>query len=505
MENRVSLRAFLLTVSLLVVACQGERGPVGPAGVLGPPGPQGVSGPQGIVGPQGETGVQGEPGVPGPQGERGETGPPGEQGPAGPQGEPGEQGPTGSHGEQGPAGPPGEQGPAGPQGEQGEQGPTGSQGEQGPAGPQGEPGEQGPTGSQGEQGPAGPQGDPGEQGPVGPQGEPGEQGPAGPQGEPGEQGDPGEQGPVGPQGEPGEQGDPGEQGPVGPQGETLNWADVIEDGNLYDAIYAIGITLNDGNRVLGTAFRAYYTDRLWTAAHVTDRIDELLSDPRLRSRNPRPFATRSGTLVGGSETYTWNRHFTHPEYDGTVESPDVALIVLGEELPHELPAFLPRDLTGGLRIGQPLGSLGFPAYPPLQNDVLPLATFREGTLSSLRPFYDAAFDSDPRNTGRVVHYNMSLTGGTSGSPVFDHHGYIVAVQYAGITVQILDDEVVIGRVDTHEDYGVHVQAVWEFIDWLERADLNATIAESASSWIDGVSGPPLDAESYYQPNLLLEQ
>ena len=49
---------------------------------------------------------------------------------------------------------------------------------------------------------------------------------------------------------------------------------MIEDGNLYDAIYAVGIMMNDGNRVLGTAFRAYYTDRLWSTAHVTATIAE---------------------------------------------------------------------------------------------------------------------------------------------------------------------------------------------------------------------------------------
>ena len=362
----MSLRVLLVTAALFTVACQGERGPVGPAGIQGSPGPQGISGPQGIAGLQGEPGIQGEPGTPGP---RGDTGPPGE---------------------------------------------------------------------------------------------------------------------------------PGEQGPAGPQGETLNWADVIADGNLYDAIYAVGIMMDDGNAVVGTAFGAYFTDRLWTAAHVTERIDELLSDGRLRNRNPRPFATKTGSLIGESDTYTWNRHFTHPGYDGTVESPDVAVIVLNEELPHELPAFLPRDMTGALRIGQPLGSLGFPAYPPLQNDVLPLATFREGTLSSLRPFYDTSFDRDPRNTGRVVHYNMALTGGTSGSPVFDHHGFIVAVQYAGITVEILDDEVVIGKVDTHEDYGVHVLAVWEFIDWLENVDGTATVAESGSAGFGSVSGLQLDADVFYK-------
>lgn len=116
---------------------------------------------------------------------------------------------------------------------------------------------------------------------------------------------------------------------------------MIAEGNLYDAIYVVGIMMNDGNRVIGTAFSAYYTDRLWTAAHVLERIDELLSDSRLRNRNPRPFATKTGTLVGGSETYTWNRHFTHPDYDGTVQSPDVALIDLDEELPVNSPRFCP--------------------------------------------------------------------------------------------------------------------------------------------------------------------
>ncbi len=378
----VSLRAVLLTAAFLAVACQGERGPVGPIGVQGSQGTQGVPGPQGIAGPQGDPGLQGEPGIAGPQGERGETG---------------------------------------PQGEQGEPGPVGPQGEQ------------------------------------------------------------------------------GEQGPVGPQGQTLNWADVIEDGNLYDAVYAVGIMMDDGDIIVGTAFGAYYTDRLWTNAHVVTRIDELLDDDRLRFRNPTPFVAKTGTLIGESETYAWNRHYTHPDYDGTVESPDLAILVLNEELPHDLPSLLPREMTGAMRIGQPLGTLGFPAYPPLHNDVLPLATFREGTLSSLRPFYDAAFDRDPQNTGRVVHYNMSLAGGTSGSPVFDHNGYIVAVQYAGIVREILDDEVVIGRVETHEDYGIHVLAVWEFIDWLERVDGTATIAVSGSVGFGGNSGLQLAPDGFYQP------
>ena len=256
---------------------------------------------------------------------------------------------------------------------------------------------------------------------------------------------------------------------------------------------------DDQNYPLGTAFSAYYTDRLWTNAHVATAVEELLTDPGLVARNPKPYATKTGTLVGGSETYTWDRHILHPNYDETVNSPDLALLLIDEELPQQLPSFLPREMTGDLRIGQPLGSLGFPGYPPLENDVLPLATFRDGTLSSLRPFYDAAFEENPENTGRVVHFNMSLPRGTSGSPVFDHQGFIVAVQYAGINVNIRNGSVIISRVDTHEDYGIQVISVWDFIEHLESQQGSGSVAARISAGSGTVSPSKPYPHNTYQP------
>ena len=227
--------------------------------------------------------------------------------------------------------------------------------------------------------------------------------------------------------------------------------------------------------------------------------EELLTDPSLSFRNPRPYATKTGTPVGGSETYTWERHILHPKYNGTILSPDLALLLIDEELPHELPAFLPREMTGDLRVGQPLGTLGFPGYPPLENDVLPLATFRDGTLSSLRPFYDATFEVNPENTGRVVHFNMSLPRGTSGSPVFDHEGFIIAVQYASLTITIRDGGVSIGPIETHEDYGINVISVWEFIDHLESEQGSGTVAARISAGSGTVSPSQPYPHDTYQP------
>lgn len=123
------MRAVLLAV--LVAACGGDEGNVGPEG---PPGPQGERGPQGEPGPQGPPGqvtvldggvLQGPPG---PQGPAGPAGPAGPQGPSGMTGPIGLTGMTGMTGATGPMGPPGATGPAGPAGPTGAQGVPGSQG-----------------------------------------------------------------------------------------------------------------------------------------------------------------------------------------------------------------------------------------------------------------------------------------------------------------------------------------------------------------------------------------
>ena len=261
----------------------------------------------------------------------------------------------------------------------------------------------------------------GDQGPLGPRGDQGVQGAQGVQGV---QGNQGVQGAEGPQGEQGEQGEPG---------ETLNWADVIETGNLYDSIYIVGVITDAGFRQVGTAFSAYFTDKLWTNAHVVEAVLEGITIPAIAELNPVPVVVRTGTLIGGDETYAWAPYIIHPEYDGSLGSPDIALIEINGEITHQSPLFLPREHTDDLRIGQPVGTLGFPGLPSIFNAILPLATFKDGTISALRPFYNESFVNFPVNTGLIVHYNLSVPGGTSGSPVFDHQGFIIAINYAGIS------------------------------------------------------------------------
>ena len=262
-------------------------------------------------------------------------------------------------------------------------------------------------------------------------------------------GDPGSQGPIGPSGPPGSvgtqgvqgiQGDTGSRGPQGPPGAPLNWADVIEEGDLAGAIYLVGFETAYNIVPIGTAFAAHYDNMLWTNAHIVEEaeigVDWIPEDGMNADSEARFFVARAGTRIGDEGTYYWERSIVHDEYDPSVDSPDLALIVLGDgvTLPGPLPELLPREHAGSLRAGQPLGTLGFPGALMLENLELVIATFREGTLSSLRPFYDGPFG--PEDLGQILHYNLLLEPGTSGSPVFDHEGYIVAVNFAGIEYEI---------------------------------------------------------------------
>ena len=238
-------------------------------------------------------------------------------------------------------------------------------------------------------------------GPAGPAGEPGAAGAAGPAGV---------QGPIGPQGEP---------------GETLDWSDVIEDRNLGDAVYAIGVQIQGRNYILGTGFVAHFYNAIWTNAHVVEAV--IITSAFIDHLDPRPFAVKSGTEVGGAGTYWLETFWVHPEYDGTARSPDVALLSIDAQL-TDLPFFLPRDQAQGLQVGQPIGTIGFPEELSGESVTVPIATFKDGTISALRPLEDEV--PTPENS-RVIQHNLDVTGRTSGSLIFDHEGYIVGMNFAG--------------------------------------------------------------------------
>ena len=293
------------------------------------------------------------------------------------------------------------------------------------------------------------------EGPVGPQGPTGPQGTQGIQGIAGQSGSDGATGPQGPT---------GPDGPPGPKGDPLIWSDVLEETRSEEATYILAYAYtrpSDGRRYLYdycSAFAAYYTGAIWTNAHCVRGILDIRRQLEgVRGADPAFYTVRSGELLGsrlstGNYQLLLDEVWMHPDYDDTTRSEDVGLIAIDGALPVGF-EFVPREYTDAISIGQPVATLGFPGELGVtggaEGNRRVTPTFKDGTISAMRTI-DAGTD-----THVEIQYNFDTSPGTSGSPVFDHNGWLVAIHHAGY---------VGGRA---LNFGIRVDALWEFLDWLE--------------------------------------
>ena len=303
------------------------------------------------------------------------------------------------------------------------------------------------------------------EGPTGPQG------PAGAAGETGDAGPQGIQGPAGP------------QGPQGEPGEVLDWSDVMETESLGDAVYAIGVQVQGKNYVLGSGFAAHFRNAVWTNATVVRAV--LRTTAFIEHLNPRPFAVKSGTEIGGDDTYWLQNLLVHPDYNGTAGSPDAALLIIDANL-TDLPSFLPRDQVQGLRAGQPVGTIGFPEEESGESVTVPIATFKGGTIGALRPFADEV--ATPEN-GRIIQHDLDLSGRTSGSLVFDRSGYIAGMNFAGIYRVVYDDRTGRPTRVPSENPGLAIRAdeLWRLYDVASASGRSVVPAVSGRRTVSGRS------------------
>ena len=267
------------------------------------------------------------------------------------------------------------------------------------------------------------------------------------------------EGPIGPT---------GPQGPQGETGEPFDWGEVVESENLEDGVFGIGVWFDNPNGsgrravLIGTGFNAHYGNALWTNAHVVQGIEEALALDILSDRNPEAVAFRSGSMFRGQDAYVIpDPGLIHPAYDSTEavgDTPDVGVFFLDDNLSgeEEVLSLIPREHVDGLRIGQPVATLGFPGelrFTGGDADNTVNATFKDGTISALR--IQGSGDAEYVE----VQYNFDTTGGTSGSPVFDQYGWVIAVSSSGIEAD-LDERVPVGSLN----FGMRVDALWDFIE-----------------------------------------
>jgi V8-like Glu-specific endopeptidase len=227
--------------------------------------------------------------------------------------------------------------------------------------------------------------------------------------------------------------------------QALDWSVPVAQvrGSVYAVLQGV-YPANDKSQMkvafLGTAFAAS-SQTLVTNGHMVDgllHMDQLTTEYNTRHGTNLQsvwmvIQDQTVTLRYKQNSFNIGRHATHPDWNAQdPASADVGLLMVSEGY---LPRWVNLATTSAARtikVGQPIGTLGFPGE--LQGDAVddthPIATFKDGTVSALRPQYADKFRT-AANTYLVQH-DLNLSGGTSGSPIFTSAGVVVAVNSSGI-------------------------------------------------------------------------
>lgn len=185
------------------------------------------------------------------------------------------------------------------------------------------------------------------------------------------------------------------------------------------------IAQRDGKEVgFCTAFAVSRDGVLVTNAHCVRE----LKDMRARSR----IVARMNTAPDNTfEVLRWKEH---PAYDGSDLSPDVALleVAVGPEGLPVVAELAAPEVAVAMAAGQPIYTLGFPGQ--VMNEARPAADLRAAVVSRLTTKDNTSGDAA---SAYVVWHSALTSKGTSGSPVFDAAGRVVAVNSGGLSAREL--------------------------------------------------------------------
>ena len=206
------------------------------------------------------------------------------------------------------------------------------------------------------------------------------------------------------------------------------WSDLVE--RYKESIFlCVNVDRTKSERGFGTAF-AIAPDVLATNAHVIELLNQAPEHFVIQNQTGRIWKVKE--LIASSA------------YKG-VKSPDVGLIRLdtrGQRL-TPLPLASDEDLRR-LKTGTQLGTLGFPGelassyfatYDRTAHTYRGVvATFKDGWIGRITDYQDQSADFE-RST--YIQHSASLTGGTSGSPMFTSDGKVVALNNASWDQQVV--------------------------------------------------------------------
>lgn len=218
-----------------------------------------------------------------------------------------------------------------------------------------------------------------------------------------------------------------------------------------------------------TAFAITDDGWLATNAHCVDAIFEFRYELGRKGLPTQFYAKRNGDSQTAypllSETAT-----THPRHTHAA-SPDIAIIkmdlaAVGKEHIDAVVQLAPKDSMSALSVGQPIYTLGFPGK--VMDPYRVSADFRGGNIARLTDF-DSSDSGAQAN--QFVWHTALISKGTSGSPMFDRLGRVVAVNNGTMSAE----RVVTSDGTTEKvsfiysadglSFGVRADLLWELLEW----------------------------------------
>ncbi len=207
-----------------------------------------------------------------------------------------------------------------------------------------------------------------------------------------------------------------------------------------------------------TAFAVHHTGLLATNAHCVKFAD------KLKSEGLKTYARMNKAPEFTYKVKSWR---IHPDYNDTVFSADVALIQLelqGIELPITVQLATNEELIQ-LRPGRAIYTMGYPGK--VMNPNRPDASLRTSVISRFTTYEKVP--SDPKFTQMLWHSALTSKG-TSGSPIFDSDGIVIAVNNGGLSARRILNESKVGKKNvevaydaTGLNFGIRVDTLRELL------------------------------------------
>jgi hypothetical protein len=166
-----------------------------------------------------------------------------------------------------------------------------------------------------------------------------------------------------------------------------------------------------------------------TNAHVAKGLIDFISNYDMTGI--KLIAVRDGGRINVDNSFELDSFAIHQEYDSTKQyTYDFSLLTIKSGVLTDTCNFESTQQLYNLAIGDPIYTVGFPGEANDLNTIQPIATYKDGTISALRPF-DPDRTPASSQTNVVIQHNFNTSGGTSGSPVFNNSGKVIGIHNSG--------------------------------------------------------------------------